>query len=411
MKKIRKLGIGIASIASAMLIMTNTAFAQAQEEVTSSKNALTPEGNSKLVDSIRDGKKEFLTVQTKDGKYFYIIIDYDANGNKTVHFLNQVDSSDLAPIAKTTDNNNASLANLFGEKKETPKPAPKPEESKPTETMPVETSVSSSTSSKQQAIINNKDKNTSSSGNFIIFLALLGGIVACAIGFGIFLFKKIKKAKEHTDVDIDEYVEDHEDDFIESEDYMDTYTDEELEAEFGEDDTPVLYPGDELFEEERKALNQEDLKVVKVEEEKPSVPEVVIEEERTEPSTETKAPIPTPAPEESKPIEEPKEVSKPEEKTTLSLEEELERAKKEYYAEEAKAKEIEKQLKAQQENANNSKNKLAEKIALMKKQVELAEASLRSLSSGTEEDEEDDDQARKLEKMQSRGLDPEELEK
>lgn len=58
---------------------------------------LTPKGNATLVDDY-GGNKQLITVTTKSGNYFYILIDRDDEGENTVHFLNQVDEADLMAL-------------------------------------------------------------------------------------------------------------------------------------------------------------------------------------------------------------------------------------------------------------------------------------------------------------------------
>ena len=61
------------------------------------EDALSPNGNMTLVDNVTadSGKKQFLTLTSRDGNFYYLIIDHDKDGNENVHFLNQVDERDL----------------------------------------------------------------------------------------------------------------------------------------------------------------------------------------------------------------------------------------------------------------------------------------------------------------------------
>lgn len=65
--------------------------------------ALSPDGNLSLIDDIGSSTasgKQFITVESKNGNVFYLIIDRDDEGEETVHFLNQVDEADLMALTE-----------------------------------------------------------------------------------------------------------------------------------------------------------------------------------------------------------------------------------------------------------------------------------------------------------------------
>lgn len=135
-------------IASITISEENVAIPRTGEKNT---YELSPDGNLTLVDDFyepaADGDaeaKQFLTVTTKSGNTFYIIVDRDGNTDN-VHFLNMVDEADL-------------LA-LFND--ETP------------ETTTSETTTEPSTAA-QEPETPAKEKN-SNTGLILILLLVLGG--------------------------------------------------------------------------------------------------------------------------------------------------------------------------------------------------------------------------------------------
>ena len=70
--------------------------------------ALTPEGNLTLVDDYQtdysDGSgQQFITLVSKSGATFYLVIDRNAKGQQTVHFMNLVDEADLLALMEEED--------------------------------------------------------------------------------------------------------------------------------------------------------------------------------------------------------------------------------------------------------------------------------------------------------------------
>ena len=106
------LGVGVTQvfaqtneIAESTAVQDVTPEEPAEPEEPENLDPLTPDGNLTLVDDITSEKtgKQFITVVSKNGNYFYIIIDRDDEGENTVHFLNQVDEADLLNLMDEED--------------------------------------------------------------------------------------------------------------------------------------------------------------------------------------------------------------------------------------------------------------------------------------------------------------------
>ena len=106
------LGVGVTQvfaqtneIAESTAVQDVTPEEPAEPEEPENLDPLTPDGNLTLVDDITSEKtgKQFITVVSKNGNYFYIIIDRDDEGENTVHFLNLVDEADLLNLMDEED--------------------------------------------------------------------------------------------------------------------------------------------------------------------------------------------------------------------------------------------------------------------------------------------------------------------
>ena len=159
---------------------------------------LTPSGNMTLIDDYgapSKSGKQFITVSTKNGNVFYIIIDRDDNGDETVHFLNKVDESDLLSLMDEDEVNEYIAVKASAAGKSAKKEKEVKEEPTPTETP------------KEEAEPEKK------SGGAIVILLLLG----IGAGAGYYFYTKKKKQKPRQEyIDPDADYDESEEDYLES---------------------------------------------------------------------------------------------------------------------------------------------------------------------------------------------------
>lgn len=193
-----------------LFMMPTTAFASGGEEapratVTEEKPkeevekdttgpALTPDGNLTLVDDVGHTStkgKQFVTLVSKNGNYFYLIIDRDDKGNSTVHFLNQVDEMDLMALMNEED-----AEKLKAEL------AQKEEANKQKEEPPVV---------EEKPIVEEKEEKPVNLLSFVVLVIIIAG-------GGIFAFIKFKDKKKKEETKPDPDANYNEDDYDEDED-------------------------------------------------------------------------------------------------------------------------------------------------------------------------------------------------
>ena len=168
---------------------------------------LTPEGNLTVVDDYQttfsDGTaQQFITLVSKSGAYFYLIIDRAADGDQTAHFLNMVDEADLLALMDEED---------IPEPEPEPLPEPEPEE------------------------------DEDGAAKFVLVLLVLAGIA----GGGAYLWLKMQQRKREAE----ENKPDPDADYREDEEGI-VLPEEEPESEPDEDAERKAYQDSDGYEEE-----------------------------------------------------------------------------------------------------------------------------------------------------------------
>ena len=162
--------------------------------------ALTPEGNLTLVDdyhtSYSDGSgQQFITLVSKSGATFYLVIDRNAKGQQTVHFMNLVDEADLLSLMEEEE------ANAYTAEKEA---AAQAEQDRLKAEEEAKKAAEEAASGEEQPKENKVTKIASGFLGVVVLIALAAGG-----GFYVFAKQKQKKQAEKEALDPDaNYTED-----------------------------------------------------------------------------------------------------------------------------------------------------------------------------------------------------------
>ena len=184
--------------------------------------ALTPEGNLTLVDDYHtnysDGSgQQFITLVSKSGATFYLVIDRNAKGQQTVHFMNLVDEADLLALMEED------AADAYTAEKEA---AAQAEQDKlKAEEEAKKAAEDAAASGEEQP---KENKVTKYAATFLGAIALIA--LAAGGGFYFFIQQKNKKQAEKEALDPDaNYTEDKGDFEIPTEDELEDTGEEDTE--------------------------------------------------------------------------------------------------------------------------------------------------------------------------------------
>ena len=184
--------------------------------------ALTPEGNLTLVDDYHtnysDGSgQQFITLVSKSGATFYLVIDRNAKGQQTVHFMNLVDEADLLALM------DEDTADAYTAEKEVARQAE-------LDKLKAEDEAKKAAEEAEKAADAPKENKVSKyAAAFLGVVAMIA--LAAGGGFYFFIQQKNKKRAEKEAIDPDaDYTEDKSDFEIPPEDDSDEDTSEEQDV-------------------------------------------------------------------------------------------------------------------------------------------------------------------------------------
>ena len=203
-------------------VLTDNSEEDAVTVTDETSGALTPEGNLTLVDDYHtnysDGSgQQFITLVSKSGNTFYLVIDRNAKGQQTVYFMNLVDEADLLALMEED------AADAYTAEKEA---AAKAEQDK---LKAEEEAKKAAEEAEKAANAPKENKVTKYAAAFLGVIALIA--LAAGGGFYFFIQQKNKKQAEKEAIDPDaDYTEDKGSFEIPPEDDSDENTSEEQDV-------------------------------------------------------------------------------------------------------------------------------------------------------------------------------------